>query len=326
MSNDNKTLAEAQPGGRVRLGDQALSTSEGARRYVADFFATQLRRHDFGDYILTKLAADFACALAQYLSAQPSPGGQDALAYEGHSWVSDYVLAGLRERAAMPLQLRNGEVWHWQGDGHDFPESLICPVVMSAETLRALLAARQPVAGLSWADYWMESGRPDVAQDFDAFSRAEAWALQRFPAAHQPVGEQRAALWIQFAENGNIRFWTKDQDRALAESFLHARPLTAFYASPQQPAQAVDLGPRPMETAPRDGTMVRLLVQFEENPTEDSFEPAWTIGACNDDNVGEDERVGWKFAGWCWEHDHFTEGKGAPVGWLPLLDSHAVGK
>ena len=69
MSNDNKTLADAQPGGRVRLGDRALSTSEGARRYVANVFATQLRRHDFGDYILTELAADFACTLAQHLSA-----------------------------------------------------------------------------------------------------------------------------------------------------------------------------------------------------------------------------------------------------------------
>lgn len=79
MSNYKKTLADVKPGGRVRLGDQALSTSEGARRYVADFFAKQLRRHDFGNYILTELAADFACALAQHLSAQPSPGGQDAL-------------------------------------------------------------------------------------------------------------------------------------------------------------------------------------------------------------------------------------------------------
>lgn len=70
------TLADAQPGGRLK--DQALSTSEGARRYVADFFATQLRRHDFGDYILTDLAADFACTLAQHLAAQPSLGGQDA--------------------------------------------------------------------------------------------------------------------------------------------------------------------------------------------------------------------------------------------------------
>ncbi len=79
MSNDKTTLADAQPGGRVRLGVQALNTSEGARRYVANFFATQLGRNDFGDYILTELAADFACALAQHLSAQPSPGGQDAL-------------------------------------------------------------------------------------------------------------------------------------------------------------------------------------------------------------------------------------------------------
>lgn len=54
----------------------------------------------------------------------------------------------------------------------------------------------------------------------------------------QPVGQERAAMWVEFAENGNIRFWTKDQDRALEEAFLHARQLTAFYTSP--PAQ-VDL-------------------------------------------------------------------------------------
>lgn len=71
--------------------------------------------------------------------------------YEGHTWISDYVLAGLRERAALPLQLRNGEVWHWQGDGHDFPESLACPVIMSAEALRALLAARPPVGAFDEA-------------------------------------------------------------------------------------------------------------------------------------------------------------------------------
>jgi len=46
-----------------------LSTSESGRRYVSDFFATELRRHDFTDYITTRLAADFACALAQHLAA-----------------------------------------------------------------------------------------------------------------------------------------------------------------------------------------------------------------------------------------------------------------
>lgn len=46
-----------------------LSTSEGGRRYIAGFFATELRRHDFERYINTHLAADFACALAQHLAA-----------------------------------------------------------------------------------------------------------------------------------------------------------------------------------------------------------------------------------------------------------------
>lgn len=77
-----------------------------------------------------------------------------------------------------------------------------------------------------------------------------------------------------------------------------------------------DPGWRDMETAPTDGTMVRLLVEFDEHSTEDA-EQAITIGANNLDN---DEEDAWRFAGWCWTHDHFTEGKGTPVGWLPMLD------
>jgi len=83
------------------------------------------------------------------------------------------------------------------------------------------------------------------------------------------------------------------------------------------PAQGIDLAARPMDTAPRDGTMVRLLVQFTEHATEDTTGPAWTIGANNGEHDGGDL---WCFAGWCWTHDHFTEGKGTPVGWLPLID------
>jgi hypothetical protein len=45
-----------------------LTTSEGGRAYVAEFFSTRLRRHDFGRYIAERLAADFACALAEYLN------------------------------------------------------------------------------------------------------------------------------------------------------------------------------------------------------------------------------------------------------------------
>ena len=73
---------------------------------------------------------------------------------------------------------------------------------------------------------------------------------------------------------------------------------------------------RDMATAPRDGTMVRLLVEFTEHATEDA-DHAPTIGANNFENDGEDR---WQFAGWCWSHDRFTQGQGEPIGWLPMLD------
>lgn len=51
-----------------------LDTSEGARGYIADFFANDVRRHDFRAYITTRLAADFACALATHLAARKPEG------------------------------------------------------------------------------------------------------------------------------------------------------------------------------------------------------------------------------------------------------------
>lgn len=40
------------------------------------------------------------------------------------------------------------DVWRWVGDGEDHPESMGCPVVMSAERLREFVAARARVAEL----------------------------------------------------------------------------------------------------------------------------------------------------------------------------------
>lgn len=74
---------------------------------------------------------------------------------------------------------------------------------------------------------------------------------------------------------------------------------------------------RDMESAPKDGTLLRLLVSFNEHSTEDADE-APTIGANNFENDGEDV---WRFAGWCWSHDHFTQGVGTPVGWLPMIET-----
>ena len=44
-----------------------FNTSKAGREQVAKFFAEQLKRYDFTDYIKNTLAADFACALAPTL-------------------------------------------------------------------------------------------------------------------------------------------------------------------------------------------------------------------------------------------------------------------
>lgn len=75
MSNDKTTLADVQPGGRVRLGDQA----ERARAILADAYeqdgndaaARSVREDDL--MYESKIAVN---AIIAALSAQPSPGGQ----------------------------------------------------------------------------------------------------------------------------------------------------------------------------------------------------------------------------------------------------------
>jgi len=82
---------------------------------------------------------------------------------------------------------------------------------------------------------------------------------------------------------------------------------------------AVDApAPYPMDTAPKDGTIVRLLVRFTDGAFEDVApgEATWTIGQNGADHHPEDDE--WLFAGWNWEQDCFTQGEGEPIGWLPL--------
>lgn len=71
-----------------------------------------------------------------------------------------------------------------------------------------------------------------------------------------------------------------------------------------------------METAPKDGTLLRLLVEFEDHPIDDGAGPFATVGTNYRDNTGEDA---WQIVGWCWEQDRFIDGVGTPIGWLPML-------
>jgi hypothetical protein len=80
---------------------------------------------------------------------------------------------------------------------------------------------------------------------------------------------------------------------------------------------------QPIETAPKDGTLVLLLVDYSgedgDHYIDDSADGLGrTIGHNNDDNVGEGEGEGWQFAGWCWTHDHYVQGVGQPISWRPL--------
>lgn len=73
----------------------------------------------------------------------------------------------------------------------------------------------------------------------------------------------------------------------------------------------------PISTAPKDGTLVRLLVNFECHATADKVGPCPTIGSNTSENTGEADV--WQFAGWNWEHDCYTEGIGTPIAWMPML-------
>lgn len=73
---------------------------------------------------------------------------------------------------------------------------------------------------------------------------------------------------------------------------------------------------RDISSAPKDGTLLLLLIVSDEDlgtPLEDVLGPSRTVGFNNLDHDGEDE---WKVAGWNWENDYFTEGRGRPVAWM----------
>jgi len=88
---------------------------------------------------------------------------------------------------------------------------------------------------------------------------------------------------------------------------------------------------QPIETAPKDGTIVQLLVQFVDHPPGqksvlngagplyDTADPCWTIGGNTVENTGVDH---WQFVGWNWEQDCFvdtsTDSGHRVLGWAPF--------
>lgn len=81
-------------------------------------------------------------------------------------------------------------------------------------------------------------------------------------------------------------------------------------------------GWQPIESCPRDGTLVLLLVPIQDEmmaiDAENDPTPAYTrtIGFCDTDYC---DPGGWHLAGWDWSHDCFCAGTAtAPRYWQPL--------
>lgn len=228
MSNDNKTLAEVQPGGRVRLGDQA----ERAR------FEAFLSRNP-----LTALCAGTAWEVWQAaLSAQPSPptckeglqvhpspGGQgDAREREGWRKMQKAAASQTRKDgvgacdALYELAVKHGaNDAEAAGFAHHVNGSLALLETQTHDglhreaTMEAALAARQPVGD-------------HLAQDRKMVS--------------QPVGEP-VAWYYGFSDTGEagpVTFGGNPGAEAIAWAERHGHTLHYLYAAP--PAQAVDLG------------------------------------------------------------------------------------
>lgn len=152
---------------------------------------------------------------------------------------------------------------------------------------------------------------------------SEAYAIRSMlAAAPQPQPVQQPVAWTdeQMIQFGWMLLCQVNQDDSLEKRLETFRKIMVARNTPhpikQGPVQQEPVVWLPIETAPKDSSMLRLLVNFDDHSLEDCSEPCWTIGTNALSDTGVDE---WLFAGWDWTHDRFTQGTGTPIGWLPML-------
>ncbi|MBH1747357.1 hypothetical protein I5V28_16190 [Stenotrophomonas maltophilia] len=260
MSNDNKTLADVQPGGRVRLGDQAERARFEAWCASQRFpLGTSRMPTDSNEYRSLKTREAWRVWQAA-LSAQPSPGGQgDAQtiaklrAMMDHSFGGPgFVVYGTAQSIAEVERRLAPGIAARQPGGQDaldcigrieeaiefrVPHDIYAAVHGELAELKAALAARQPVGepvALGETDpipcAWSDDDASSLVTLRDALRRIIAGTTTK-DAAHF------------LKQPGQRRMTIKDAQEVAAahlpyvESLVHR---SQGYAAP--PAQAVDLG------------------------------------------------------------------------------------
>ncbi|MHC1655458.1 hypothetical protein ACODUN_00235 [Stenotrophomonas riyadhensis] len=243
MSNEKKTLADVQPGGRVRLGDVPFVWSDRAKTDALEagqYAFTEADGKDLGYTACIEACVDAICsvlALREHraaLSAQPSTGGQGATSQAVSRMVSTaperiFLQIGDGDYSNEPFPHPIGEEITWCTDS--IVESEVAYV-------RADLATRQPV-GISadWVLGYLTSDAPEESREAIRNAFAEHAALS---GARQPVGEP-------------IGYFDPDVLAHMAEGLID--PVGVLRRKPNgtsnvpvwlgPPAQAVDLGEMP---------------------------------------------------------------------------------
>ncbi len=134
-------------------------------------------------------------------------------------------------------------VWLWQGDDTDKPESLVCPVVMSAETLRGMVAKMESAKGL-------EETRDD--------------ALGRLKARNEEVDRLKADREELRASVGNLEYQVKNLRASRNEEQQSTLALRALCAAMESalliPELRSNLSSKARGTGENDEPMVLLSV------------------------------------------------------------------
>ncbi|MCF3524583.1 hypothetical protein [Stenotrophomonas maltophilia] len=267
MSSDNKTLADVQPGGMVRLGDQdekppqelpELIVTRGDGIPLPDQAAGI---EEFKRQCLRRIETEYP-----HLSAQPSPGGQDAT-------VSDDMVQAFKAalaRAQLPGKSRTY-----------FLKDSELPSI-----LREVLAARQPVEFERAIPTRRRESAVELLLQLGFVWNNQRWEDRRQPVGDhlaqdrkmvsQPVGEPVTEAWIVVKEHvwdhGDggrptlAYLWPYEFERrvyptfAAASDFIKAGDWPLGFVAMQiqaPPAQAVDLAENMLSVLIEEGVLAR---------------------------------------------------------------------
>ncbi len=240
MSSDIKSLADVQPGGRVRLGDQAERARFEAWAEERELDTAKCSADGMkGDY--ADLNTDWCwAAWRAALSAQPSPGGQeDALRV---------IAERLRGAGAnLPAPPITGTI----------SGSMVTGLSIALALVEEALAARQPakqpdsVALGEATEFCIEKGgrQPVGATDKDSLTVGGGQAVGQEPVGFVLYEQQdKLVLFKGSWETDERWFWPEREQAQAAADRLHETHgfpngywlVTPVSATP--PTQAVDLG------------------------------------------------------------------------------------